>query len=60
MTERSTSVMMITRAVGTEVKVQSLLVAKRSVGRIRRRVVTAARQALCGVVVVCVRSLALG
>jgi hypothetical protein len=38
---------MKTRAVGTEVKVQLLSAAKRLVGRIRRRVSTAARQDLC-------------
>jgi hypothetical protein len=45
--------MMKIRAAGTEVKVQSLSSsAKRVVGRIRRRVSTAASQALCGFVLV--------
>lgn len=52
MTERRISMMKI-RAAGTEVKVQSLSSsAKRVVGRIRRRVSTAASQALCGFVLV--------
>jgi hypothetical protein len=53
-TERRIS-MMKTRAVGVEVKVQSSSAAptaKRLGGRIRRRVSTAARQALCGFVLV--------
>ena len=49
MTEKRTSAMK-TRAVLMEVKVQST--AKRLAGRIRRRVITAARQALCVFVLV--------
>jgi hypothetical protein len=43
--------------VGTEVKVQSLSSANRLGGRIRRRVSTAARQALCAVLCQFVRSI---